>query len=153
MAGPDRWPLGGVGRYTAPVLDTAELEAIASWLEARFGLDALWLFGSEAKGTSRPGSDLDLAALFRRPPSALELLDTRAEFAGRLGRDVDLVDLDRASPILAMQVVRHGRLVAEANPARRQRFAAGLPGRYEDLRIVRRQAEQALFERVRRGRS
>ena len=135
------------------MLDTAELEWISRRLDARFGLDALWLFGSEAKGTARPGSDLDLAALFRRLPSALDLLDTRADLARRLGRDVDLVDLDRASPILAMQVVRHGRLLAEANTTRRQRFVAGLPGRYEDLRIVRRQAEQALFERVRRGRS
>jgi predicted nucleotidyltransferase len=135
------------------VLDPTELQWTASWLDARFGLDALWLFGSEALGTTRPGSDLDLAALFRRRPSALDLLDARAQLAVRLGRDVDLVDLDRASPILAMQVVRHGRLLAEPNPARRVRFVAGVPGRYEDLRIVRRQAEQALLARVRRGRS
>jgi predicted nucleotidyltransferase len=135
------------------VLDPTELQWTANWLDARFGLDALWLFGSEARGTTRPGSDLDLAALFRRRPSALELRDARAQLAARLGRDVDLVDLDRASPILAMQVVRHGRLLTEANPARRLRFVAGVPGRYEDLRIVRRQAEQALLERVRRGRS
>jgi len=43
-----------------------EIEKIVTFLDLRFGVDTLWLFGSEAAGTARKDSDLDLAALFRR---------------------------------------------------------------------------------------
>lgn len=125
---------------------------MASELLDRVGLDALWVFGSEAAGTATSASDVDLAALFRRRPSASELLTLRAELASVLGRDVDLVDLERASPVLVMQVLRRGTLVADRNPERRLRFIATAPGRYEDLVLVRRTAEQRLLERVRSGR-
>lgn len=134
------------------MLDPSQLQRIAERLDARFGLDALWMFGSEAKGTARRRSDVDLAVLFRRPPSTLELLHAREELADLLGRDVDLLDLAQVSPILAMQVLRHGKLLVDANPVRRQQFVAAAPGRYEDLKIVRREAERALLERVRSGR-
>jgi hypothetical protein len=70
-----------------------------------------------------------------------------------LGRDVDLVDLERTSPIVAMQVFRHGRLLADANPRRRHQAVSSTASRYEDLRIVRREAERAMLARIRDGRS
>lgn len=99
-----------------------ELQTIANFLDRRFGLDTLWLFGSEAAGTARQDSDLDLAALFKRRPSAIELLDAGGELADTLHRYVDLIDLDQASPILGMQVLRHGRLLADCDPKRRCAF-------------------------------
>lgn len=80
-----------------------------------------------------------------------ELLEARLELAASLSRDVDLVDLDRASPVLVMQVLRYGRLLANSDPAHRIRLEAAAPGRYEDLMIVRREAERALIGRVRGG--
>ena len=101
------------------MVSAGQVERVAALLDERFGLDALWIFGSEARGTATEASDVDLAALFVRRPPTIEVLDAR-DAAGRvLGRDVDLVDLDRASPILAMQVLRHGRPVVDRNPSRR----------------------------------
>jgi predicted nucleotidyltransferase len=34
---------------------------IVAWAKSTRGVDELWLFGSRAKGTSRPGSDVDIA--------------------------------------------------------------------------------------------
>ncbi len=129
----------------------ATLERALEILERRVGVDAVWLFGSEAEGRARSTSDLDLAALFRRPTSPAELAELRADLTAALDRPVDLVDLDRASPLLGYQVLKHGRLVVDRDPARRHRFAAGLPSRREDLLIVRRPIERALIERVRSG--
>jgi predicted nucleotidyltransferase len=132
---------------------SAQLERAAAWLDERFGLDALWLFGSRARGAAGRESDVDLAALFGRRPAALELLEARSDLEGLVGHEVDLVDLDQASPILVMQVLRHGRLLLNRDPLRYQRIVSALPSRYEDLKIIRREAEQRLRERVLRGRS
>jgi hypothetical protein len=80
----------------------------------------------------------------------LELLEVQGELEALVGRPVDLVDLDCDAPILAMQVLRHGKLLVNRVPERRLAFAAHTPVRYEDLKIVRREAERALLERVRR---
>jgi uncharacterized protein len=135
------------------VLTSAQIDAIKEHLDGRFGLDALWLFGSEAIGSAGPFSDIDLAGLFRGRPSALELLEARDALGVLLGRDVDLVDLERASPVVAMQVLRHGRLLVDANPRRRHQAVSGTASRYEDLRIVRREAKRAMLARIRNGRS
>ena len=135
------------------MLSAAQIDTIKDHLDGRFGLDALWLFGSEANDSAGPFSDIDLAGLFRNRPSALDLLDARGALGALLGRDVDLVDLDRVSPIVSMQVFRHGRLLVDANPRRRHQAVSGAASRYEDLRIVRREAERAMLARIRNGRS
>lgn len=135
------------------MISAEALERVADELERRFGLVSLWVFGSVARAADHEGSDVDLAALFQRRPSTQDLLDTRADLAAELGRDVDLVELSSASPILAMQVVRSGRLVRDADPKRRVTFLMSLPGRYEDVKRMRAAAERALTERVLDGRS
>ena len=129
------------------------IDRIVALLEARFGLDALFVFGSEAAGTQRRDSDLDLAAPLRRRPGALELLDAQTGLEGIVGRGVDLVDLGVASPILARQVLRSGRCVFGSSAPTLASFEATLPSRYEDLKRVRAEAESALVQRVVHGRS
>ncbi len=135
------------------MLTEAVIDRVVALLDERFGLDALFLFGSEAAGTQHRGSDLDLAALLRRRPDALELLDAQTALEAIAGRDVDLVDLSAASPILARQVLRSGRCVFGSDAPALACFEATLPSRYEDLKRVRAEAENALVQRVVHGRS
>jgi predicted nucleotidyltransferase len=128
-----------------------QIRQAQAYLDERFGLDALWVYGSEAQGTAGPGSDLDLGGLFARAPRAVDVLDAAAELSQRLGREVDVVDLDRASPILAMQVLRNGRLVLDASPPHRHDHFARTVNRYEDLKIIRRPMEQGLYRRFAGG--
>ncbi|MCL4684139.1 nucleotidyltransferase domain-containing protein [Myxococcota bacterium] len=128
-------------------------QRLVALLEECFGLAALFVFGSEAAGTQHRGSDLDLAALFRRRPDALALLDAQTALEQIAGTAVDLVDLGTASPILARQVMQHGRCVFGPDAPELARFEATLPGRYEDLKRLRAEAERALVERVVHGRS
>jgi predicted nucleotidyltransferase len=135
------------------MLTGALVDRIVALLDGRFGLDALFVFGSEAAETRHRASDLDLAALLRRRPDTLELLDARTALEEITGQDVDLVDLGAASPILARQVLRSGRCVFGSSAPALAHFEASLPGRYEDLKRVRAEAERALVQRVVHGRS
>lgn len=134
------------------MLDEAALAEAIVDLERTLGLEALWLFGSEGRREARPDSDVDLGALLPPGTDPLAVLDARARVEARLGRAVDLVDLRRASPVLAMQVVRTGRLVHERDAARRVAFQAGLPGRYEEVERMRAPMNRALLERLAHGR-
>jgi predicted nucleotidyltransferase len=135
------------------MLTEAIIDRVVALLDERFGLDALFVFGSEAAGTQHRGSDLDLAALLRRRPDALEVLDARTAVEEIAGKDVDLIDLGAASPILARQVLRSGRCVFGPNAPALASFEATLPSRYEDLKRIRAEAESALVQRVVHGRS
>lgn len=124
------------------------LDEVVELLDRELGVDALWVYGSEAADRARADSDVDLAVLFRKPPAPVELLELAGRAGVLLDRPVDLVDLDDASPILAYQVLEHGRLVVDRDPSRRYRFTAGVPARREDLLIHRRPIEQRLIARM-----
>ena len=89
------------------------------------GLIALYRFGSQAKGTARPASDIDLAILSRDPIPNLRRFELAQELAIRLHRDVDLVDLRTASTVMRMQVISTGECLFTVNDR--------LQGEFEDL--------------------
>ncbi|ULA63834.1 MAG: Nucleotidyltransferase domain-containing protein [Nitrospira sp.] len=83
-------------------------------------LIALYRFGSQAKGTARPDSDIDLAVLAHRPIPRVRLFELAQDLAVQLHRDVDLIDLRAASTVMRMQVLSTGIcLEASDEPARR----------------------------------
>lgn len=120
-------------------------------LEAAAGLDALWVFGSRARHAERSDSDLDLGALFSRRIDAGDRLDLQATLSGVLGCDVDLVDLEQAPPPLGFQVVKNGTLIVDRSPARRVAFVSALPGRYQDVVMMRAPVERRLLARTPHG--
>jgi predicted nucleotidyltransferase len=133
------------------VLSQEHISQMVALLDERCGLDALYVYGSEASGELRPDSDLDIAILARRPPAGLEHLALQTELTALLGREVDLIILDEVSPILAMQVLRKGHRLVSNDPTRAGEVEARLFSQYADLKRVRASAEQALMERVRGG--
>ena len=135
------------------VISDAQLADVDAALGRLGTLDALWVFGSEASGAATARSDIDFAALFAIRPGVQALVATCGQLEISLERPVDLVDLETVSPVLAMQVVRHGRLVREHDASHSVRFVATLPGRYEDVMLMRRPAEKLLLMRLGNGRA
>jgi len=101
------------------MLKPVQVRAAAEKLEERLGLDSLWLYGPALQGRGARRSDLTLAALFRRPPRGMEVLEATLDLATVLRRNIDLVDLERAAPALALDVLRNGQLLVDRNPERR----------------------------------
>lgn len=97
--------------------DTALIEYIRSSIP---DLIAVYCFGSQAKGTARPHSDIDLAVLTHAPIASLRRFELAQELATHLHTDVDLVDLRAASTVMRMQVLSTGTCLATFDePARR----------------------------------
>jgi predicted nucleotidyltransferase len=80
-------------------------------LFARPDVRLVILFGSCRRGTVHRRSDIDVAILGDTP---LETVETTTQVMGLLHKsEVDVVDLRRAAPLLAMEVVRSGTLLYE----------------------------------------
>lgn len=110
-------------------------------------LIALYRFGSQAKGTARPDSDIDLAVLARDPIPNIRRFDIAQELAAQLHRDVDLLDLRRASAVMRMQVLSAGTcLDAPDEPARRE-FEMYAYSDYARLNEERREIVKGITER------
>lgn len=86
---------------------------------------AVYRFGSSAEGSTHRHSDTDIAVLTRNGFSATARFDLQERLANLIGTDIDLVDLSRASPVLAIQVVARGQLLHDSDAVAR--------GEYEDL--------------------
>lgn len=98
-----------------------------------------WLFGSVARGTSGPASDVDVAVLLERePPRTLEGIggDLAAELGRVAGRPVDLVILNRASCDLVHHVLRDGKLLADRDPRARVGFEVRKRREFLDLKPI-----------------
>jgi predicted nucleotidyltransferase len=94
-----------------PTID-AELKALEEALRRR-GLEALALFGSAARGTSRPDSDIDV--LIDVAPdvrfSLVDLVSVKHFLEDKLGRRVDVVIRESLHPAIRDRVLREARPV------------------------------------------
>ena len=80
------------------------------------GLELAYVFGSIARGTERPQSDIDIAVQAPKALSAAELLALHRAVSAATGRSVDVVDLRRAGHPLLGEILRDGaRLVGSAD--------------------------------------
>lgn len=89
--------------------DPALLDQIRSALAGRTDVRVAVLFGSEARGTAGPGSDVDIAV----DAPGVDILDLMALLAEALEREVDVVDLEEATIPLLERLVREGIVVHE----------------------------------------
>ena len=133
-----------------------DLTAIESQLRAfltanaeRKGIAAAYLFGSVARGTPKPGSDVDVGILYtEEPPETLKGLglDLEGDLEDLLKLPVQLVVLNRAPVDLVIRVLRDGKLLVDRDRAARIRFEVKSRFEYWDLepylKMYRRMGEE-----------
>jgi len=76
---------------------------------AKFRPVVVYLFGSMAGNRVRADSDVDIAFLPTGTIEPYDVFQAAQELAGQIGREVDLVDLSRASAVMKAQVLQTGR--------------------------------------------
>lgn len=140
-------------------MDDQELERIRQAVEEIPGIDALLVFGSRARGTARPDSDLDIAFLptagYRPPPGLagnlrVQIMVALAHLAPE-GR-VDAISLDQAPATLRQRVMEHGRMVLCRDPAAWKALRLRTMKEYGDQQWARRMFRRALRQRILEGR-
>jgi len=87
---------------------------LAQALAAEADVQLAVVFGSAARGTERPASDLDLGVIGPASPARLAALSVTLSRAA--GRAVDLVELGGAPPLLRFEVARDGIVMLERHP-------------------------------------
>jgi predicted nucleotidyltransferase len=94
---------------------------------------AAYLFGSVARGTAGPESDVDVGVLYSgEPPKGLDAFRLAGEIEDLLGVPVQVVTLDAAPPDLAHRVLL-GKLLVNRDPSRRVRFEVKAHNEFFDI--------------------
>jgi predicted nucleotidyltransferase len=97
------------------VLPTGLPDRLAAWCRER-QIRLCLLYGSRATGKARPDSDWDLA-IWAPPTPPLERLAWYNEVANLFDQEVQILFVSRdTDPVLGMELVRHGRVLFEAEP-------------------------------------
>ncbi len=121
--------------------------ALAEYFRTQPHVAAAFIFGSQARGTSSPGSDLDIAILPKpgAPQDHLRALQYTNDLMNLLHRqDVDVVMLDRAPPLLLHRVARDGEVIFATSNTVVAEFVIHAVQQFEDTRPLRElQAKQA----------
>lgn len=107
------------------------------------------LFGSFATGNATERSDVDIAVFFERAhvPSLIQLIELREEVSDLIQKDVDLVCLNTASPIIGMQVFQNGKLLLQKNERAYIDYQIALFVDYAELKELRAEAEKNILDR------
>jgi predicted nucleotidyltransferase len=111
--------------------------AVRARCSGRADVVAVYLYGSQARGSARPASDVDVAVLYREvPPPGLDSLSLplETELERELGAAVQVVTLNAAPPDLAHRVLRDGVLILERDASARVAFEVRSRNEYFDLR-------------------
>ena len=114
------------------------------------GVVAIILFGSQARGQAKSGSDIDIAVLFEHNaiPDALEMIAVRQELSEQLHKEVDLVCLNTADPILKMQVYQYGKILFKDDEKAYHYYLIKLFNEYMELKELRKPMEEQILKRT-----
>lgn len=117
-----------------------------------------YLFGSQARGTMGPLSDIDIAVLFAKKVKKDNYFDKRIKIASEIDRilktyKTEVICLNEATPFLKHRVVYRGVPIYVSNLKLQRNFELQVLQEYEDFnyhletsfKIMERQIKEGLF--------
>ena len=121
-----------------PEAVAGELRELLETRAENEGITAAWLFGSVARGTAQPASDVDVAILYQEAPLRTlagigRVFGLEEDLAEATGLPVQIVDLNHAPVDLIVRVLRDGKLLVDRVPLRRIDFEVRSRNEFWDL--------------------
>jgi len=134
------------------MIDEMLIAKIRSYFSANDDTYAVYLFGSQAKGTSRPTSDFDLAVLFKEGFETYRRFQMKLQMTNDLEdlleSKVDLVDLRSADLYFIHQIMLHKMLLYEQAKNKRVAFEVDYRKRYFDHMPILKQYHEQVRKRL-----
>ena len=133
----------------------ARLNEILPPILAQYPVDAAYVYGSVARGTVTPFSDVDIALLLTQSLSAYDRLQLELTIQGEVEATCGLPPADvraiNQAPLLVQgRIVQEGILLYELDRVRRVAFEVDARKRYFDFVPVARSLQKAFLRRVHR---
>jgi len=110
-------------------------------------VQAIYLFGSAAKGEMRVDSDIDLALLLATKPDAEAIFNLKSQLTSFARKDIDLIDLARADTVTQAQVVSGSELLFTQNASFSAFFETTVLSQYAQLNLERREILEDIIKR------
>jgi len=120
----------------------------------RHHITLAYLFGSRAEGRARPSSDTDIAVLLPHKHFKTLTLDSRVNLINDIfdvlgTENADIVILNEAPPLLAFEVIKHGKIIYEDPKIRpAAEFTVYALNQYLDTKPLRAMRHMYLRERI-----
>ncbi len=120
------------------------------------GVVLAYLFGSQARGTAGPQSDIDIAALFANEQKKGGCFERSSRLAARVDRALgihrtEIICLREAPPLLKHRAVLCGKLVYGAGARAKRVMELQALQEYEDFRYHLQNSYRIMNKHIKRG--
>jgi predicted nucleotidyltransferase len=99
-----------------------QIDIIKNFLIKNLDVDVIYLFGSSVKNTMREDSDIDIAFLSEKFIDTFDLFLLSQKLADLVGREVDLIDIKKATTVFQTQIISTGIVIYSRDEKKRAIF-------------------------------
>ena len=128
------------------IIKTSVVKKIKSFFKGRNDVSLVFLFGSFVSREMTALSDIDVGIIFYSIPDFYEVNTIKEDLTALLKRDVDIVLLNNASPVIKMQILKKGILVFQAGKNNYSTFYGDTVKQYDDLKHIRKKCEDNILK-------
>jgi len=104
------------------MIDNEKINIIKNILVQAFSPYLIYIFGSTVKNRDRGESDIDVAILTDGKVDEYELFILSQRLADILKKEIDLIDLNKASTVFKIQIIKTGKLIYNSNNLKKMYF-------------------------------
>jgi len=120
---------------------------------AQYPIDVAYLFGSQERGDTGPGSDVDIGVYFGRDLNSRDRFDHRLSLIGKISNclqtdRIDLVSLSDAPLSLQFRAIREGGILYCRDELTRIRTEVRVMSLYYDEQYYSRRHASLMIERI-----
>ncbi|MGM0509123.1 MAG: type VII toxin-antitoxin system MntA family adenylyltransferase antitoxin [Fusobacteriota bacterium] len=118
-------------------MDEKIIEIIKDFLD----VSLIYLFGSVNTDNFNFNSDIDIAILSKNKINDKLLFDLKIELVRELGREIDLINLNRSDPVLTKEIISKGKVIFKKDEKTKAEFEfkqLSLYGQYiDDISVIK----------------
>jgi uncharacterized protein len=129
------------------LLESSQIvESLKHFFNRKRDILIAFLFGSFATQCVSRSSDVDIGVFFKTAPDRNTINHVVEKLSSILQREIDLVILNQASPVLKMQILKNGILLHAPKRKHFYQFFTDTVNQYDDLKQIRKLCEENILK-------